>query len=276
MLAGRCVLLMIAANFCAVADALAAVVAPQTMLRPTKPWVLNYAETQCLATRVYDAPDGPLTFGIRPALNGESYELLLVFTRSGPRFGEELEGSVDFGQGEMKPWLLRYGLRPGKLDVYQFKIDLAQMAQARTARGVTLRAKGGPHVALSLSDMPDLLKGMAECTEDLKRYWNADGIESGKIKTPPRGDVRSLFTSQDYPEEAFSRQQEGTAQFVLLVNGKGRVEACHVLQPSGVPVFDVMGCQVIKERGRFRPALDQQGRPVRSTVTTPPVVWRMF
>jgi hypothetical protein len=34
-----------------------------------------------------------------------------------------------------------------------------------------------------------------------------------------------------------------------------------------------MGCQVIGKRAKFQPALDKQGKPIRSTYITPVVVW---
>ncbi len=69
--------------------------------------------------------------------------------------------------------------------------------------------------------------------------------------------------------------QEGSAQFLLLINEKGSVAGCQVLKPSGVPVFDALGCQVITKRAKFTPALDAAGKPMRSSVTTPEIVWRL-
>ena len=43
----------------------------------------------------------------------------------------------------------------------------------------------------------------------------------------------------------------------------------------GLPVLDAMGCQVIRERAKFTPALDRGGKPIRSTYVTPPIRWRM-
>jgi hypothetical protein len=59
------------------------------------------------------------------------------------------------------------------------------------------------------------------------------------------------------------------------VDEKGSVAGCHVLQPSNIPVLDAMGCQVMRLRGNFSPALDRTGKPVRSTIVTPNIVWKM-
>jgi TonB family protein len=123
--------------------------------------------------------------------------------------------------------------------------------------------------------MSDLIKGLQDCAADLKRYWNEGGEKDGRIATPAEGDVKSLFSDWDYPDEAMIRRQEGTAQFILLINQQGRIAGCNVLQPSGVPVLDSMGCAVIRERAKFKPARDKDGKPVRSTYISPPVSWRI-
>lgn len=244
-------------------------------LSPLKPWVVDYGEAQCLALREYGRAEDPLTFAIRPAPNGETYELVLGRKGVGPKFAEELKGTVNFGQGPpIKAWLLHYGTKAPKVELYTFRISAVEMAQARATDSVTLHSKGSPDVTFSLANMPALLKSLEECTADLKRYWNMDG-DTGKMAVPSKGDIRKVFTSDDYPSEAMKRMQEGSAQFLLLIDEQGKVAGCHVLKASGIPALDGMGCQVIRERAKFTPAFDKRGKPIRSTVVTPPVTWKI-
>lgn len=245
------------------------------VLHPVRNWVVDYREDQCVAYRDYGSPEKPITLGVRPAPNGETYELMVARPRSGPDFATEQKGAVDFGRGPINAWLLNYGGRHSKSDVYQFRISAAEMEQSRVAKTVTLRPASAPDFTFELRSMPELLKGLQDCTADLKRYWNMDGEKDGRVATLSKGDVRSLFTANDYPQEASERNQEGEARFLLLVNEKGAVAGCHVLQPSGVPILDAMGCQVIRQRARFTPARDAHGKAVRSTLVTPTVIWRM-
>jgi TonB family protein len=248
---------------------------PRPPLPPIGPWVLNYGETQCVASREYGTEKDPLTFGIRPAPNGETYELLVGRARYGPEFAEEFEGSVDFGNGPISAWLLHYGGKGKKISLDQFRIASADMAQASASKSVTLHTKGGPNVCVELANMPALLKGLADCTADLKHYWNMEPPEKDKIATPSKGDLRSIFRSTDYPADAMKNRQEGRVQFLLLVDERGKIASCHVLQASGVPVLDGMGCQVLTQRAKFTPSLDQHGKPIRSSVVTPVIVWRI-
>lgn len=245
------------------------------VLQPAGNWVLDYRDDQCLASRNYGRPDKPITLGVRPAPNGETYELLVAQPHAGPTFATEWKGIVDFGHGPIKTWLLSYGSKNSKSDVYQFRISATDMAQANSAATVTFKPETAPNLSFALRSMPELLKGLQDCTADLERFWNAGGEKDGTIATPAKGDVRAVFTADDYPADASQRNQSGSSQFLLLIDEKGSVAGCHVLKPSGVPVLDAMGCQVIRKRAKFTPARSPDGKAVRSTVTTPPVVWRL-
>jgi len=244
-------------------------------LQPIKPWVVDYADTQCIAYREYGDVASPVTLAIRPAPLGESYELMILRQRSGTVLAEEIEGGVDFGRRRIKTWMLSYGVKSQKVNIHQFRISAVQMAQARSAKSVSFFANGGPDSSFMLGAMPELLDGLSKCTLDLQRYWNMGAAADGRLAVPSKDEVRPIFSSDDYPAEALSRWQEGSSQFLLLIDEHGKVAGCHVVKESGVPIFDVMGCQVIRERSKFSPALDAKGIPVRSSYITPQVVWRL-
>jgi TonB family protein len=248
---------------------------PREPLQALGPWALDYGETYCMAMRDYGTSDRPVTLAIIPAPDGETYELLFGRKHSGPLIAEELEGSVDFGSGPIKAWLLHHSDKNRKLDLYRYRIGAAEMSQARTAKAVTLHLKGGPATAFELAVMPALLEGLQKCTADLKDYWSIGHKLTAPVATPAKGDVRRVFTANDYPTEAVNRRQQGTARFLLLIDEKGAVAGCHVLKPSGVPILDAMGCAVIQERAKFTPARDSKGNPVRDSYVTPQITWAL-
>jgi len=244
-------------------------------MQPTKNWVVDYADTECDASREYGSGDDALVLLIRPSPNGDSYELLLSRPHHGPKFAEELEGSVDFGGGPTKAWLLHYGGKARDVNVYKFRIPAAEMARGRNAASVRLRVEGGPDVTLKLTIMAALLEGLDKCTVDLKRYWNMDDAGEARVATQAKGSLVGLFSDNDYPSEALMRGQQGASQFLLLIDEKGNVAGCYVQRASGVPALDGMGCYVIKERLKMTPALDAQGHAIRSSAVTPPIKWVM-
>jgi hypothetical protein len=244
------------------------------ILQPTQKWVVDYRTEQCLASRDYGPADRPVTLAIRPAFDGETYELLIAREQAGPRFAIQREGSVDFGAGRVEAWVLNYAGKGPKSDIHQFRIPAANLAQARGSAAVTFRLSGAPDVTLALSSMPSVLKTLQDCTADLQRYWNFGGDKDGRITSLASGTLKGLFKASDYPAEAYWRSQGGQSRFMLLIDERGLVAGCHVLEASGIPSIDAMGCKVIRERARFQPALDNRGKPVRSTAASPPIVWR--
>jgi hypothetical protein len=141
---------------------------------------------------------------------------------------------------------------------------------------LTVHFGAGPDMSLALQSIPDLLAGLEKCTLDLQQFWNmTPGQHPVTVAAPVIGDVRELFTSNDYPFEALTRDQQGGVEFFLFIDEKGGVADCDVIQPSGIPALDGMGCQVMRERAKFKPALGPNGSPVRSVFVTPRVVWRI-
>jgi protein TonB len=73
--------------------------------------------------------------------------------------------------------------------------------------------------------------------------------------------VRNLSRG-DYRLIAGGRVPAGAAMVSLLVQPTGLPSNCRIVRSSGDPSIDAGLCPLIVERLRFRPALDDQGRPV--------------
>ena len=92
---------------------------------------------------------------------------------------------------------------------------------------------------------------------------------------PTRGDLRTLFTADDYPFEAERNGEQGTVQVKLNVDAAGRVNGCTVVRSSGHASLDNATCAILQGRARFLPARDSNSQPVPSEVTSPPITWRL-
>jgi periplasmic protein TonB len=73
--------------------------------------------------------------------------------------------------------------------------------------------------------------------------------------------VRNLSRG-DYRLIAGGRMPAGAAMVSLLVRPTGLPSNCRIVRSSGDPYVDSGLCPLVVERLRFRPALDDQGRPV--------------
>ncbi|QJU57957.1 energy transducer TonB [Sphingomonas sp. AP4-R1] len=83
--------------------------------------------------------------------------------------------------------------------------------------------------------------------------------------TPPRW-VKGRLSFADLPPELRATGWSGTVGVSYAVGVDGRASACRIDHSSGNPVVDAITCRQIEQRFRFRPALDEDDRPVRSVL----------
>ena len=90
-----------------------------------------------------------------------------------------------------------------------------------------------------------------------------------------KGDLRTLFSADDYPAAASAAEAQGTAQATLTISPDGRVVGCNLIRSTGNGALDSATCNILRRRAKFTPARDSNGQPTTDTVTTPPIVWRL-
>lgn len=78
-----------------------------------------------------------------------------------------------------------------------------------------------------------------------------------------KGDPHSWITNDDYPPEAVRLEQQGVSGIAWTINEQGRVENCHVISSSGSQVLDDTACRLMTRRGRYAPAKDASGNPIK-------------
>ena len=89
-----------------------------------------------------------------------------------------------------------------------------------------------------------------------------------------KGDPSQWVTTDDYPPSSLRAEEEGTTGIAWDINAQGRVENCRVTSSSGSAALDRAACAAITRRGRYQPALDQSGNPIRSS-SSRRVTWKI-
>jgi TonB family protein len=92
---------------------------------------------------------------------------------------------------------------------------------------------------------------------------------------PATGDLRTLFSADDYPVEAQRNGEEGTVQAELAIDRRGRVSGCRIVRSSGHASLDGATCRILQSRARFIAARDLNGDAAPDRIVTPLVVWRL-
>ena len=251
-------------------------------LQPTGKWVMDYTPTACEAKRRF----GDVAIAIIPGALGQSTRLMVELPGKAMR-ARQHRASIDpeDGRGAAKATALLFPLkRPGARGLY-FVLPNELVDRAMASGSITIRvgnevmtgrvALNSAFTQLALGPMASLRKALDTCMDDLRKTW---GMVDGKLPTPAnasqaKGDVRGIFTSDDYPDDALTANQSGITRYLLMIGRDGSVMDCVVAESSGIASLDAMGCQVIRERAKFRPATDAHGKPTVDTYSTPPIRW---
>jgi len=127
----------------------------------------------------------------------------------------------------------------------------------------------------SFQQQPLWDQGETRQTREEKTVQLPERGQDSRGAQPARGDLRTLFSANDYPAEAQRNNEQGTVQVDLAIDTRGVVDSCTIVRSSGHASLDQATCSILQRRARFAPAHDANGVPVPDTVTSPPVVWRL-
>jgi protein TonB len=83
-----------------------------------------------------------------------------------------------------------------------------------------------------------------------------------------RANLASYVSDEDYPTTAVRNEEQGTTRFRLGIGPDGRVTECAVTGSSGSSALDGATCKLMKQRAKFTPAHDSDGKAVADTVTS--------
>lgn len=243
---------------------------------PTRGWVVNFDDAQCVAFREYGSAQNPIQLILKaPAISGV---VQVAIARKGPAiYANQVRGTLTVdNRPPVRISMLAYSPAGSGLRVHSMNLPAAEFDFVRQAKQVSITADGLDD-SFALSGMAPMLKAIDDCVLDLRRVFNITDTQAGEtspLKRRAKANIARLFTSKDYPHDALDRSQEGLVKFVLLVDERGRVADCTVIETSGVAVLDAQSCIILKERARFQTALGADGKPAKDAVTAR-IVWSM-
>jgi hypothetical protein len=259
---------------------------PPISLTRTGKWEINYDEDSCHLFAQF----------------GEGRQAaLLKLTRVGPSdwfemqvYGEMLKWSginmpieVSFGD-EVRPFK-REGVavtlsQPGKLPaviIQGLRIDgwdnlrdadgpVASPAitpqQEASVTAITFKVRASKPYRLQTGSLEAPMAAMRRCTDDLLRHWGYDpAVQKSLVRqTTPANYPGNWITQRDFPPRPLARGSNGLVQFRLDVDEAGSVRGCRVLFRTNPDEFADLSCQLLSKRAKFTPALNAEGKPVRS------------
>lgn len=241
-------------------------------LQPTGKWPVDYAASRCSATRPFGLGKEPLTLSIIPAHSGGSTRLILSNSWTELK-GIDHTATLDFVDGaksfrtDAMP-ALSFG--PARA-VMVLDLPAEQAARLRKATTIRIVSSSIHDRSLVVGSVGPLFIALDKCLTDLRAYWSIG--QAPAEKAAPTHDLGDLFSWSNYPSVGERRAKTNKVTTRLLVDETGRIRDCLIMAGTGSTALDVQTCQIFEHRLTFRPAKDQAGKPVRSSVDET-ITWR--
>lgn len=260
--------------------------------QPTGKWIVNFADNECVATRNYGSDSDPIYLALKAPAVGDVLQLGVV-RKGAAGIPKQTIGQVSFDSGTpLKVSFLEFGVAKlgQRATLANLPIaSLAPMRQTTTVRvdatwaepakiGTRLGAGSGGRLQdeFAVTQMGALMKMLDDCAAGLRKVWHVwdQSGQGAALKQGPTGDLSKIFSGGDYPTDALLSEQMGTVGIVLLIDEQGKVADCTTVMTSGVPMLDAQSCTIVRERGKFGPAVGLDGKPAKSAWFNR-ITWRL-
>ena len=254
--------------------------APVNALAPTKPWVVEWAESSCVASRQYDASGTSMTLAFRPSPMGGTMQVFVIANKASFD-GIQGDTTILGGTGEpIRSSMLTYPLddkaAKTKRTVFVATLSAAQFHSLDGAQWIGFKGREMVVQNFRLTQFSAVQAKLAECLLNLKNYWlmSDDQIRRIKVLASPTIPLGRLFESEDYPAQALREDNSGKVGVRLMIDAGGVVQDCVTEETSGSAVLDAMTCIVLRQRANFKPARGVDGKPIHSYLDQH-VTWRL-
>jgi len=227
----------------------------------TGKWVVNFADSQCIASRTYDVGGQEWIIGIEPMPTSTNFLVHILVPKGAPQMR-----NARLATGNMRisaAGMFLKGANPHSGRHYAVRLDVAEYDRLR-ASGLLSVTNGGQTVEFRLSNVDALQRQLNVCMADLLVKWGVSLEQQAQLASYPVPLREHYASHNDYPSSALDRWASGKATVRVRVGLDGRATNCIVEQSSGHKDLDAQTCNVYVKRARYRPARDKAGRPVEA------------
>lgn len=137
-------------------------------------------------------------------------------------------------------------------------------------RWIGMRRSGKPALKLETGELESIYGAINSCMDDLVASWGLDPEQDRRrAKAPVFTNSDSVFRqlAGSYPDSALTRGLQADLHLRLMVNENGVATDCVITNVTVAERFDDSACDPLMRRGKFEPALDDQGKAIPSYFT---------
>jgi len=241
--------------------------APQTppLSMPTERWVVAGENNRCVASRNFGSGDAPVIFAMHVVPLRGDRRVVIVQPGNGSETGYFTYGiQTSLTDGPRPAFATRVVSKKDQKEIISFRLDLEQIGAIEKSGELWLFGET-VNRRFRLSGVKDALTVLKECESQLVASFGMSVEEQKRMATGPTTikPEQSYFKASDYPLSAIQKSDGGRTTVGIEVGLDGMPNRCFVVESSGTDVLDTKTCFGAK-RFRFHPALDHQGKPMRS------------
>jgi TonB family protein len=261
-------------------------------LKSTSQWQVDYADESCQLARTFGEGKQKVVLILYQLAPGDWFKLTLVGSSLKPaKFGSP-KARMQFGPTEAKSEItvLEGESGPDRLLIIEGTERLAPLSDDEKKAQASAWKDGTNYRVLPISadrekavtwlalenimkfdmvletgpmDAPMTI--MRDCTWNLVESWGLNVAQQKALKRMPYPkNVNAWFDADDYPKSMVASNKQGIVNFRLLIDPTGKPESCHIQVSTRPKEFDDVVCRGMMKRAKFHPALDAEGKPVRS------------
>ena len=138
--------------------------------------------------------------------------------------------------------------------------------QEEAITAVSFKIPGSKQYQLLTGSLGAPFTAMRACTDNLLRFWGYDPAVQASLSRPaiPTASPGTWLGTSDFPEKATDQGLNGYVRFRLDVDEAGAVTGCRILYRTNPDEFADLSCKLISKRAKFSPALDANGKTVKT------------
>ena len=242
--------------------------------QPTGRWTVDIAGNECLLIRPYGTPADPSFLAVSKAPMDGGSQFTILYNRDWRNL-ENGPATVSFDGGPPTEANFSAMLLLNRSKSLQVKtlrsVTVSQDKDAsqkfaRDAQSVSIDAPKEFSGSFALPDQTAALRELDDCAQKLGVRWGYSIEEQKRLRVPSQhpGGLGKIFSYTDYPSGAVRRNEMGRVRVRVSVDDTGKPTDCAVLSSSGSGDLDTTTCTIIRHRAKFTPAIDVDGKPVRS------------
>jgi TonB family protein len=261
-------------------------------LKPVSQWQVDYADESCQLARAFGQGNQKVILILYQLAPGDWFKLTLIGSSLKPAEFARQKGRLQFGpiEAESEITVVEGESGPDRLLIIEGTERLAPLSDEEKKANASADRRGTYHrvppiglerekaatwfalenimkfdLVLETGPMDAAMTIMRDCTWNLVESWGLDVAQQMALQRMgyPKGD-RTWFNADDYPKSMVASNKEGIVNFRLMIDPTGKPDSCHIQVSTRPKAFDDVVCRGMMKRARFHPALDAEGKPVRS------------